>query len=190
MVNRLAAVILSGVVTGGFATTPDQALARIAPLVYESVTGPKLKPGMAISHPKGPVVLTVNGRIGADQPIRFDPPILESLGLVRFTTITNWTADPSVFEGVLLSILLYVVGTGSATTALKLIALNDYESPIPAADARTWLVMLALKRDNEYMSRRDRSPIWMVHSQHAYPEAGHRDFLSCLVWQLKATTVE
>ena len=157
---------------------------------YEVVTGARLKPGMVIPEPAGPVVLTVGGRIKSDKPVRFDLATLESLGLIRFTTPTNWTLEPAEFEGVLLSALLDVVGADPDATSLKLTALNDFESPAPIADGRKWPVMLALKRDGEYMSRRDRGPIWMIYPQHAYPEVGQREYSSRWVWQLKAITVE
>jgi hypothetical protein len=157
---------------------------------YEVVTVARLKPGMVIPEPDGPVVLTVGGRIKSDRPVRFDLATLESLGLIRFTTPTNWTLEPAEFEGVLLSALLDVVGADPDATSLKLTALNDFESPAPIADGRKWPVMLALKRDREYMSRRDRGPIWMIYPQHAYPEVGQREYSSRWVWQLKAITVE
>ena len=158
--------------------------------VYQTLTEPSLKPGMEIPEPTGPVVLTVNGRIKSAKPVRFDLATLESLGLIRFTTPTNWTKEPATFEGVLLSALLDVVGADPAATSLKLTALNDYENPAPIADGRKLPVMLALKREGEYMSRRDRGPIWMIYPQHAYPEVGQREYLSRWVWQLKAITVE
>jgi hypothetical protein len=190
MLNRLTATILACVIASGLATTPDHVAAQPSLPVYESVTEPTMKPGMIIPDPKGPVILTVSGRIGPGKQIRFDLPTLESLGIVRFTTLTSWTLGPSVFEGVLLSSLLEAVGADPAATTLMLTALNDFETPIPIADARTWPVMLALKRDGEYMLRRDRGPIWVVYPQHAFPELGHRDFMSRWVWQLKAITVE
>lgn len=157
---------------------------------YQTVTEPALKPGMEVPEPTGPVVLTVNGKIKSGKPVRFDLATLESLGLIRFTTPTNWTKEPATFEGVLLSALLDVVGADPSAKSLILTALNDYESPAPIADGRKWPVMLALKRDGEYMSRRDRGPIWMIYPQHAYPEVGQREYLSRWVWQLKAITVE
>ena len=157
---------------------------------YEAVSEATLKPGMAIPEPTGPVVLTVSGRIRSGKPVRFDLATLESLGLIRFTTPTNWTTEPATFEGVLLSALLDVVGADPAATTLNLTALNDFESPAPIADGRKWPVMLALKRDGEYMSRRDRGPIWMIYPQHAYPEVGQREYFSRWVWQLKAIAVE
>jgi hypothetical protein len=190
VLGRLLVGVFFCILAAGLAVAPRQAAAQASKPIYERVTEPALKAGMDFPEPKGPVVLTVGGRIASDRPIRFDLPTLEALGLVRFTTLTSWTVDPSVFEGVLLSALLDAVGADPAATTLRLIALNEFESLIPAADARTWPVMLALKRDGEYMPRRDRGPIWVIYPQHAFPELGHRDFLSRWVWQLKSIMVE
>lgn len=187
--SLLPALFLTLALAAASAAFPTAAEAQ-ASKVYQTITEPSLKPGMEIPEPTGPVVLTVNGRIKSAKPVRFDFATLESLGLIRFTTPTNWTKDAATFEGVLLSALLDVVGADPAATSLKLTALNDYESPAPMADGRKWPVMLALKRDGEYMSRRDRGPIWMIYPQHAYPEVGQREYLSRWVWQLKAITVE
>jgi hypothetical protein len=188
-VIRLAAVLLTmalGLVSPAIPTAANPQ----PPKVYEAVSEPSQKPGMAIPEPTGPVILTVSGRIESGKPIGFDLATLESLGLIRFTTLTNWTTEPATFEGVPLSALLDVVGADTAATVLNLVALNDFESPAPIADGRKWPVMLALKRDGEYMSRRDRGPVWVIYPQHAYPELGQRDYFSRWVWQLKAITVK
>lgn len=190
VLKRLLAGACACLMAIGLATAPRQAAAQAPSPVYERVTEPTLKAGMDFPEPKGPVILTIGGKIAADGPIRFDLPALESLGLVRFTTLTSWTVEPSVFEGVLLSSLLEAVGADPAAATLRLIALNEFESTTPAADARTWPVMLALKRDGEYMSRRDRGPVWVIYPQHAFPELGQRDYLSRWVWQLKSIMVE
>jgi hypothetical protein len=188
-VIRLAALLLAltiALVSSALPTAADAGQSKD----YEAVTEATLKPGMAIPEPTGPVILTVGGRIKSGKPVRFDLATLESLGLIRFTTMTSWTTEPATFEGVLLSALLDVVGTDAAATSLNLIALNDFESPAPIDDSRKWPVMLALKRDGEYMSRRDRGPIWIIYPQHVYPELGQREYFSRWVWQLKAITVE
>jgi len=188
-VVRLAALLLTmalALVSSAISTAANAQPSKD----YESVSEAMLKPGMAIPEPAGPVILTVSGRIKSGKPVRFDLATLESLGLIRFTTLTSWTTEPAAFEGVLLSALLDVVGADPAATSLNLIALNDFESPAPITDGRKWPVMLALKRDGEYMSRRDRGPIWMIYPQHAYPEVGQREYFSRWVWQLKAITVE
>jgi hypothetical protein len=189
LVVRIAAALLTMTIVLVSSALPTAANAWPSK-DYEVVTEPTLKPGMAIPEPTGPVILTVGGRIKSGKPVLFDRATLESLGLIRFSTLTNWTTKPAVFEGVLLSALLDVVGTDPAATSLNLTALNDFESPAPIADGRKWPVMLALKRDGEYMSRRDQGPIWIIYPQHVYPELGQREYFSRWVWQLKAITVE
>jgi hypothetical protein len=186
---RIAAVLLTMALALVSSAIPTAANAQPSK-DYEAVSEASLKPGMAIPEPTGPVVLTVSGRINSGKPVHFDLATLESLGLIRFTTLTSWTTEPAAFEGVLLSALLDVVGADPAATSLDLIALNDFESPAPIADGRKWPVMLALKRDGEYMSRRDRGPVWVIYPQHAYPELGQREYISRWVWQLKAITVK
>jgi hypothetical protein len=41
-------------------------------------------------------------------------------------------------------------------------ALNDYVTEIPAADARKFGVILALKRDGQYMPVSDKGPIFII----------------------------
>jgi hypothetical protein len=159
---------------------------------YEVVSEPTLMPGDPIPEPDGPTVLRVAGRVDASEGgmVAFDLPTLERLGVVRFTTATNWTEGKIVFEGVLLSRLLDVVGAEADATRLILTALNDYSIPMPIADAREWPVILAFKENGAYMSLRERGPLWVVYPQHAYPELGSREYLSRWVWQLAKITVE
>src|SRR5687767_10682130 len=101
-VIRLAALLLTLTIALVSSALPTAANARWSK-DYETVTEATLKPGMAIPEPTGPVVLTVSGKIKSGKPVRFDIATLESLGLIRFSTLTNWTTKPAVFEGVLLS---------------------------------------------------------------------------------------
>lgn len=160
--------------------------------VYEVVSEPTLVAGDPIPEPTGPVVLRVDGRItaGKDGVIDFDMPTLERLGVVRFTTATEWTEEPITFDGVLLSRLLEVVGADPDADKLVLRALNDYRAPMPIADAHRWPVILAIKENGAYMSRRKHGPLWVVYPQHAYPELATREYLSRWVWQLAGITIE
>jgi hypothetical protein len=158
--------------------------------VYETVSEPSLKPGMEIPAPKGPTVLKVSGRIRGGKEIAFDLQTLEKLGIIRYTTLTSWTKDPATFDGVPLSTLLDVVGADPGASTMVVTALNDFKSAIPISDARTWPVMLALKENGQYLSRRERGPLWVVYPQHAYPDLGKREYLSRWVWQLASIQVE
>lgn len=160
--------------------------------VYEVVSEPTLNPGDPVPEPKGPTVLRVSGRIdaGKEGVVAFDMATLERLGVVRFTTSTNWTEGMTTFDGVLLSRVLEMVGAEADATRLILTALNDYSVPMPISDAYDWPVILAFKENGAYMSLRERGPLWVVYPRHVYPELGSREYMSRWVWQLAKITVE
>ncbi len=161
---------------------------------YQVSAAATLKPGDPLPKPEGDVVLTVDGRVdavpNAAEGIVFDMKTLERIGLVRFTTRTEWTDGPVEFEGVLLKDLLAVLRPDKGAKTLVLKALNDYVSSMPISDADDYPVMVAVKENGEYMSVRERGPLWIVYPQDAYPEVGRREFLSRWVWQLAEITVE
>jgi hypothetical protein len=161
---------------------------------YQVVSDASIKPGDALPAPQGDVVLTVTGKVDAKTasgaPITFDMKTLEKIGLIRFTTRTEWTDGPVQFEGVLLKDLLAVLNPEKNADKLVLKALNDYISSMPISDANDYPVMVAVKENGEYMSVRERGPLWIVYPQDAYPEVGRREFLSRWVWQLAEISVE
>ena len=166
--------------------------AHTASTAYDVVSPGTLAPGSPIPPPTEPVVLTVRGRLGlahAEAGVTFDMPTLERLGLIRFTTPTAWTDGLVTFEGVLLSRLLEVLTVPGDVTALTMTALNDYQVVIPAADVHTWPVIIALKRDGQYMSIRNKGPLWVVYPRHAFPELEQAKHNSKWIWQLKEIVI-
>ena len=160
--------------------------------VYDIVTPGTLQPGSQVPTPQEPVVLTVRGRMGRtpmETTVTFDSPTLERLGLIRFTTPTAWTDGLVTFEGVLLSRLLEVLAVPGDVTELAMMALNDYQVLIPATDVRTWPVIIALKRDGQYMSIRNKGPLWVVYPRHAFPELEQARYNSKWIWQLKEIVI-
>ena len=163
-----------------------------ASTVYDVVSPGTLQPGILVPPPTEPVVLTVRGRLGltyAEAGVIFDIPTLERLGLIRFTTPTAWTDGLITFEGVLLSRLLEVLAVPDNVVELAMTALNDYQVSIPAADVRTWPVIIALKRDGQYMSVRNKGPLWVVYPRHAFPELEQAKHNSKWIWQLKEIVI-
>jgi hypothetical protein len=156
---------------------------------YQVVSSATIKPGDALPAPQGEIVLTVSGKVGG-APIALDMKTLEQIGLIRFTTKTEWTDGPVQFEGVLLKDLLAVLNADKGADKLVLKALNDYVSSMPMSDADDYPVMVAVKENGEYMSVRERGPLWIVYPQDAFPEVGRREFLSRWVWQLAEISVE
>jgi hypothetical protein len=182
---------------GIFAAAAACAVLSFSPAIadtaaYEVVSQPTWQPGMAIPAPKGPIVLRISGKIAAasNGEVAFDLAGLESLGLIRYTTPTNWTESPTTFEGVLLSKVLEAIGADPSATTLTMVALNDYKAPVPLEDAHKWPVMLALKENGKYMTARDHGPIWVVYPQHTDADLGNYEMSARWVWQLGAIDVQ
>ena len=118
----------------------------------------------SLPQPTGKPILTVTGKIAVTNDggkAVFDRQMIEALGEASFATSTPWYDGSHKFEGVLLAKLLDTVG--GAGDRLVVTALNDYVTEIPAADAREFGVILALKRDGQYMPVSDKGPIFIIY---------------------------
>lgn len=135
-------------------------------------------------------ILTVAGSIGVsnkDGTAQFDRAMLESLGSVSFQTTTPWYSGPVTFEGVPLAKVLEAVDAKGQT--LVAVALNNYSAELPIEDATKYNVILALKRNGEYMSVRDKGPLFIVYPYDSDPELKNQKFYSRSVWQLSRIEV-
>ena len=138
----------------------------------------------------GKPILTISGRIGvfnADKRAQFDRPLLESLGMSGFTTTTPWHDGPVRFEGVPMARIMSAVrASGDMVIAT---ALNDYETRIPLMDFTEFNVLLALKRDGEYMPVRDKGPLFIVYPFDSNPALRLQKYYSRSAWQLARLVV-
>jgi hypothetical protein len=145
------------------------------------------RPALAsgLPTPQGKPILTVSGRIDVRNDgdvARFDRPMLEALGTQGFVTSTPWYKGPTRFDGVPMRTLLRAVkASGECVVA---IALNDYTTEIPVADFERYDVLLALKRDGEYMPVRDKGPLFIVYPFDSSPELQAQKFYNRSAWQL------
>lgn len=139
--------------------------------------------------PAGKPILTISGKVGApDGVAHFDREALERLGMVSFETKTPWHSGTVKFEGVpLRQLMKQVAAKGERVQA---IALNDYSSEIPVEDFEKYNVLLALKRDGEYMPIRDKGPLFVVYPYDSDPELKSQKFYSRSVWQVKSLIVK
>lgn len=144
-----------------------------------------------LPQPEGPVVLTLEGGIGVtnrDGAADFDRAMLRDVGWREIESYTDWTEGLQSFGGVPLAALLERVEADGET--LHAVALNEYAAELPLADAAEHDVLLAMTRDGEPMSVREKGPIWIVYPQDE--PAGelanlHNDKM---VWQLRTLIVE
>ena len=115
----------------------------------------------------------------------------ELLAMPQITILTknDYVEDLTTFQGPRLRSVLNNMDIDHTAT-LKMVALNDYASKVPASDAFTYGVILAVLRDGEVMSVRDKGPIWVIYPMDDNPELQREIFNSRLVWQLKSISVE
>ena len=143
-----------------------------------------------LPQPTERVILTVTGAISvtnADNAARFDRPMIEALGWHGFTTKTPWYDAPMQFDGVTMASLMGAVGASGETVVAT--ALNDYETRIPTSDFTTFDVILALKRDGEYMPVRDKGPLFIIYPFDSDPALQSQKYYGRCAWQLSRLTV-
>ena len=58
------------------------------------------------------------------------------------------------------------------------------------ADFARFGVILALKRDGEYMPVRDKGPLWIIYPQDEYSELRDKSVHQKWIWQIKEFEVE
>ena len=115
----------------------------------------------------------------------------ELLAMPQTTVVTknDYVDAATRFQGPLLSSILELLEIDRSET-LKMVALNDFASEVPASDAYDFTVILAVLRDGERMSVRDKGPIWVIYPMDDNPELQDEAYNGRLVWQLKEISVE
>lgn len=145
----------------------------------------------SLPEPREEAILTISGNIAntnGDGVARLDRPMLEALGMTTLRTQTPWYETVVEFEGVPMKALMdYVGATGTTVTAT---ALNDYQTTIPLADFEEFPVLLALKRDGEYMPVRDKGPLFIVYPYDADPALATDKYYSRSAWSVSELKVD
>jgi len=144
-----------------------------------------------LGEPTEKPILTVSGKISQtnkDASAQFDRAMLEALGVTSFSTTTPWYKEPVKFEGVLLAKLMDAVGASG--DRIIAIALNDYSAEVPMEDVRKFGVLLALKRDGEYMTVRDKGPLFIIYPFDSNPDLKAQKYYSRSVWQVARIEVK
>ncbi len=140
---------------------------------------------------KGPVVLTLSGRVSAQptsQTVVFDMDRLQALPQHTFTTQTPWDVQPITFTGPRLrDVLAQLKARGSQ---LRAIALNDYRVKIPVSDADQFDMVVALRMNGQPISVRTKGPLFIVYPFDAQPVLQKKLYYERAIWQLKAIEVE
>ncbi|WP_246179814.1 molybdopterin-dependent oxidoreductase [Microvirga thermotolerans] len=136
-------------------------------------------------------ILTISGKIentNRNGEAQFDRPMLEALGLVTVETSTPWYSGAVKFEGVSLDKLMKLVGASGDRAVV--VALNDYSSEIPISDFAKYNVILALKRNGEYMPVKDKGPLFVIYPFDSLPELKSQTYYGRAVWQVAKIIVK
>jgi hypothetical protein len=144
-----------------------------------------------LETPKGPVVLTVSGKVGhttKDGKALFDLAMLRALPQHTFTTETVWDQRPVKFSGPRLrDVLQHVRASG---TELKAIAINDYAVTVPVTDANSFDVVIATRMNDRDISPRTKGPLFLVYPFNSNPVLKQKVYEERSIWQLKAIEVK
>lgn len=162
--------------------------ALVALVAWIGTTAAEAQP---LPEPKGRPILTVSGKISVTNrgdKAEFDRDMLEAIGMESFTTATPWYSAPAKFEGV--SFAKVMDRLGASGQHLMVVALNDYSSDIPMEDIKKYKVLLALKVNGEYMSVRDKGPIFIIYPFDTDPVLQHQTFYGRAVWQVSKIVVK
>jgi hypothetical protein len=138
-----------------------------------------------LAPPSEKPILTISGKIAVtnkEDTAQFDRAMLESLGLVTVETATPWHEGKVKFEGVSMDKLMKLVGaTGER---VMVVALNDYTTEIPMEDFGKFNVILAIKRNGEYMPVRDKGPLFVIYPYDSSPDLKTQTYYARSAWQV------
>lgn len=155
-----------------------------------AITGGTAPAVAGSAAPGGAPILVVSGKIANPNDgdvARFDRDTLETIGIVRLTTLTPWDDGPVEFEGVSMRSLMRFVGAKG--TEVLATALDDYRTLIPISDFDHYDVVLATRRNGEPLPIRDKGPLFIVYPFDSNPRLKTEEYYSRAVWQLKELNV-
>lgn len=135
------------------------------------------------SSPPLLVVIAKNSEGGEKAFLRFDRKSLEAFPQRTIKTETPWTTGVTSFSGPLLRDVLQEVKTQGGT--LKCTAVNDYSVTIPRQDSKLYDVIIAMKRNGENMSTREKGPLWIIYPWSENSSLWNETYFSRAIWQLR-----
>lgn len=145
----------------------------------------------SLASPTEKPILTIAGKISVtnkNDTAQFDRPMLEKLGMDTIETTTPWDEGKVKFEGVRMDKLMQEVGASGQR--VNVIALNDYATEIPMQDFAKYKVILALKRNGEYMPIRDKGPLFVIYPFDSDPDLQTQTYFARAAWQVARIDVK
>ena len=145
----------------------------------------------ALSFANSKPLLTIDRKVEpaqGQQTAIFDREKLEALGMHAFETSCPWYSGIVKFEGPLMRDVLAAVNASGDKVVVQ--ALNDYTTEIPFDDFKRFDVILAMKRDGQYMPVRDKGPLFVVYPYDSKPELKTQQYFKRSAWQVVRMTVK
>jgi hypothetical protein len=140
--------------------------------------------GAADAPPDFTLTLSIMPSAGEPREIELSRDALLALPKRSVRTMTPWTEGMVEFEGVPLAELIGL--SGAKPAQIHAIALNNYAADIPAADAGIVDVIIAYRKDGQYMPVRDKGPLWVIYPLTSQPELDTEATHAKMIWQLKS----
>ncbi|KMW59149.1 hypothetical protein AIOL_004130 [Candidatus Rhodobacter oscarellae] len=112
---------------------------------------------------------------------------IEGLGLHEIITETPWTPGRTSFTGVLMRDLL--ADAGAQGDVISAVALNDYSVDIPISDFDRYNVIMATKMNGEYLTIRNRGPLWVIYPYSDVRSLRNELFYTRSIWQLRSIEI-
>lgn len=140
--------------------------------------------------PSGPVVLSVSGNVAvtnADGRADFDMAMLQALPQTEMRTYTDWTKGEQVFIGPSMKDLL--AGVEAEGDVISATALNGYAIQIPVTDLDRHNPIIAILRNGEPMSVRDKGPLWIIYPNEDQDTLTPNPNNDKSVWQLRGLEI-
>ncbi len=134
------------------------------------------------------VILTIDGAIEGGVARDFTRSELEAIGSGQTVTGTPWHDGSPVFEGVPMDMLLAHVGAEG--TQADVLALNNYRTTIPLSDFSAYPVLLALKQDGEYLTVRNKGPLFIIYPFDEFTELQTDLYHARSAWQVRSITIK
>lgn len=157
-------------------------------LIFTVISGAAAQ---SLSKPANKPILVISGSIqnkNKEKTAEFDREMLMALGLQVVETTSPWYDGKTRFEGVHLDQLMKLVGAKG--TVLKVVALNDYVTTIPLDDFKKFNVILAMKRDGNFITVRDKGPLFVIYPYDSDPQLQSQTYYTRSAWQVSEIIVE
>lgn len=143
-----------------------------------------------LDAPEGEVQLVISGNLqltnaedSDGNPIaKLDMAMLEALPVTTVVTKNPWVEERTTYEGVTINTLLEHVGAKSFDFLAE--GIDGYTAELRGIDFAKYPIIVAYKREGDYMSIRDLGPLWIIYPFDDYPELDTEYSGVTSVWQL------